>query len=65
MTLACPRMVEVKVKKKSNKEALTKGDPKNMKINMKSMITVILLLEVLDEWSCHLSHSRRLCEGHI
>ena len=47
MTLACPRMVEVKVKK-SNKEALTKGDPKSMNINMKSMITVILWPEVLE-----------------
>lgn len=47
MTLACPRMVEVKVKK-SNKKALTKGDPKNMNINMKAMISVILWPEVLE-----------------
>lgn len=34
--------------KKSNTEALTKGDPKNMNINTKSMINVILWPEVLE-----------------
>lgn len=47
MTLVCPRMVEAKIKK-SNKEALTEGDPKNMNINMKSMISVILWPEVFE-----------------
>lgn len=47
MTLVCPRMVEVKIKK-SNKEALTEGDPKNMNIKMKSMISVILWPEVFE-----------------